>query len=115
MWDTRPHSAANVRPRYADGWLSFECDTERRRLCPIPSGWVDAGVVELSAWIIASEPVRTAAQPARAATTPEAGTGDGHKAGEPAPAAPDPLAGTRAVIDRARSVIRAIDELSGST
>jgi hypothetical protein len=28
-----------VRTGYEDGWLSFECAGQRRRLTPIPSGW----------------------------------------------------------------------------
>lgn len=118
VWDTRPHSAANVRARYADGWLSFECDTERRRLCPIPGGWADAGEEELWAWVVVSEPVRPAARAAgpaaRSGEAPTGGAGVPPVAGGQAPAAPDPLEGTRAAVSRARRVIQEIDRLSGS-
>jgi hypothetical protein len=41
------------QPRYrvgaqmVDGWLCFECDTEKRRLAPIPDSWVALGDGEL--------------------------------------------------------------------
>lgn len=47
--DTRPHPRverrahdrprAQVRAEYSDGWLVFECATERRRVAPIPHEW----------------------------------------------------------------------------
>lgn len=37
-WDTRPTSA-QVRPEFADGWLTFESGEEKRRLSPVPDGW----------------------------------------------------------------------------
>lgn len=37
-WDTRPTSA-QVRPEFADGWLTFESEGEKRRLSPVPDGW----------------------------------------------------------------------------
>lgn len=40
VWATTP-SRGNVRPQFASGWLTFECASERRRLAPIPGGWVD--------------------------------------------------------------------------
>ncbi|HEU5184576.1 MAG TPA: hypothetical protein VFU01_08400 [Gemmatimonadaceae bacterium] len=42
VWDTRPVSAnalRSVSPTFAEGWLTFESDTERRRLAPIPTEW----------------------------------------------------------------------------
>lgn len=41
-WDTHPVAANTLRtvsPGYAGGWLTFECEGERRRLAPIPTGW----------------------------------------------------------------------------
>lgn len=32
---------------FADGWLCFESDVEKRRLAPIPPGWEDAGLGQL--------------------------------------------------------------------
>lgn len=42
VWDTHPVAANTLRtvsPSYAGGWLTFESESERRRLAPIPSGW----------------------------------------------------------------------------
>ena len=36
-----------VAPDLAAGWLTFECDAERRRLTPIPRGWADLADEEL--------------------------------------------------------------------
>jgi hypothetical protein len=45
VWDTHPVAANTLRtvsPNYAGGWLTFECETDRRRLAPIPTGWETA-------------------------------------------------------------------------
>ncbi len=45
VWDTHPVAANTLRtvsPRYAGGWLTFESESELRRLAPIPAGWVIA-------------------------------------------------------------------------
>jgi hypothetical protein len=42
VWDTHPVAASTLRtvsPNYAGGWLTFESETDRRRLAPIPAGW----------------------------------------------------------------------------
>jgi len=42
VWDTHPVAANTLRtvsPRYAGGWLTFESESELRRLAPIPAGW----------------------------------------------------------------------------
>ena len=42
VWDTHPVAANTLRtvsPNYAGGWLTFESETDRRRLAPIPAGW----------------------------------------------------------------------------
>ena len=42
VWDTFPAAASALRrvsPTYAEGWLTFECEVERRRLAPIPPEW----------------------------------------------------------------------------
>jgi len=58
VWDTYPHSAANVRPAYSAGWLSFESDVERRRLQPVPPGWAEATDDELWEWLARATVVR---------------------------------------------------------
>ena len=42
VWDTHPVAASTLRtvsPSYAGGWLTFESESERRRLAPIPPEW----------------------------------------------------------------------------
>lgn len=34
-------------PRLAQGWVAFECDADRRRVAPIPSGWHELSEHEL--------------------------------------------------------------------
>ncbi|HEY7408665.1 MAG TPA: hypothetical protein VH638_10405 [Gemmatimonadaceae bacterium] len=51
VWDTYPVAANTLRsvsPGYAEGWLTFECEDERRRLAPIPPDWdrVSGGLIE---------------------------------------------------------------------
>jgi len=115
-WDTRPHSAANVRARYAGGWLSFESARERRRLHPVPAEWADAPEDELWEWLAAAEPVEPSADPRvplldvgvpvpdRAAMTtggaePDAGHGSGAAL----------LESTRDTVLRARAVIQLVN------
>ena len=47
------------RPEFAEGWLLFTCDGERRRLAPPPSGWRDAPEDQLRRWCAAAAPART--------------------------------------------------------
>ena len=42
----------------ADGWLCFEGGRERRRLCPIPSGWSRCTDEQLAAYCHSARPVR---------------------------------------------------------
>lgn len=41
VWDThpQPHRAGGVGEEYASGWLTFESDSEKRRLRPVPPQW----------------------------------------------------------------------------
>lgn len=32
-------SATRVQPGYTEGWLCFQCETERRRHPGVPAGW----------------------------------------------------------------------------
>ena len=42
VWDTVPDASRRmVQPGYADGWLTFQADGEKRRLAPIPVAWAD--------------------------------------------------------------------------
>jgi hypothetical protein len=53
VWDTYPVAANALRtvsPTYAEGWLTFECHDERRRLAPIPPEWDMASVNLMGHW-----------------------------------------------------------------
>ena len=50
VWKTRPQLAEilSILPvDWKDGWLTFECDGERRRLAPIPDGWDHLSIKDL--------------------------------------------------------------------
>lgn len=50
VWDTVPDASRRmVQPGYADGWLTFQCDGEKRRLAPIPTGWAELPDGQLTA------------------------------------------------------------------
>lgn len=120
-WDTYPSSASNVRSVYAAGWLGFESTTERRRLHPVPEGWADAEDDALCAWLRAAVPVkarqteeylnqaRGAGSPSAAPTDPAA-TDDDSAHAQTRTALMD---ATRAVVERARSVIRVVSNTLG--
>lgn len=52
VWAVYPQatsrSKAGLRGDYANGWLTFVCETEKRRLSPVPEGWsqLDDGALE---------------------------------------------------------------------
>lgn len=112
-WETRPHMAANVRSRFAGGWICFESERERRRLEPIPEGWLEATEDEMWEWLARSEPAPRLA---------EGGLVDVSRlpsgvAGAPALPASSPvlLERTRSAVVRARAVIAAIDTALGTS
>ncbi len=118
VWDTYPSSASNVRSVYAAGWLGFESSTERRRLHPVPGGWADAEDDALLAWLRAAVPVKArqteeylnqARGAAAAAPTEPPATDDSANA-QTRTALMD---ATRAVVERARSVIRVVSNTLG--
>ena len=104
-WDTYPGSAANVRPGFEGGWLGFECEGERRRLAPVPAGWEEASDDDLRAMLARAQPNR----PARAAPDGPAPAPAAAPAPEPPPAAEDGVSRSRAVLERVRSVLSAVD------
>lgn len=116
VFGTRPHSGANVRPRYAEGWLSFHRGVERRRLAPIPDDWENASDVQLRVWLLDAELVSKASEDQEAQTgSVAAGAGDAGTAGaeEPLPApvaAPAAAPPTRMEesIERIRAMMREI-------
>jgi hypothetical protein len=107
-WDTYPGSAANVRPGFEGGWLGFECEAERRRLAPVPDGWEEASDDDLRAMLARAQPNRPArATPADDA--PEAAAAPSAAAPEPPPPGEDGVSRSRAVLERVRSVLSAVD------
>ena len=61
---TSPRAAGGTRPDLADGWLCFQCQTERRRMPGIPAGWDAMGDSALLA-LLANAPVVPRVQRAR--------------------------------------------------
>jgi hypothetical protein len=45
---------------YRSGWLCFESSTEKRRLTPLPSGWQDLPLEQLSGLLVHAALVRRA-------------------------------------------------------
>lgn len=118
VFSTHPHSGANVRPRYAEGWLSFHRGVERRRLAPIPEGWENAADFQLRVWLLEAEPVSRASEDQDAQTgSAAAGAGDVHTvaAEEPLPApgpaaalAVEPPTRMEKSVERIRAMLREI-------
>ncbi|HWK90514.1 MAG TPA: hypothetical protein VNP72_11065, partial [Longimicrobium sp.] len=101
-WDTVPSSGANVRARYARGWLTFESEIERRRVSPIPDGWEAGDEAALCGWLQNGSVI----QPANLDDLPAKRDRDAADA----PAALDALP---LGIRRAREVIRSIGRTLG--
>jgi hypothetical protein len=79
-WEVIPGQVSEFRSTYgshlprqmAEGWLCFDCGSEKRRLYPLPSSWADRTEAELWFLCRAAEPVRARAGSGRdAAPTAE--------------------------------------------
>jgi hypothetical protein len=117
-WDTYPSSASNVRSVYAAGWLGFESTSERRRLHPVPDGWAEAEDDALCAWLGAAVPVKARQteeylNQVRGAPSPSAAQPPGTDDSENAQTRTALMDATRAVVERARSVIRVVSNTLG--
>lgn len=109
-WDTYPGSAANVRPGFEGGWLGFECDAERRRLAPVPAGWEEASDADLRAMLARAQPNRPArATPAERDPAEDAPAAAAPSAAADVPPSDDGVSRSRAVLERVRSVLNAVD------
>lgn len=92
VWEVIPGQVSEFRSTFgshlprelADGWLCFDCGTEKRRLAPLPANWHERPDEELRFWCRAAVPVRVrplpgaACEPAPASsesTTPAARAG----------------------------------------
>lgn len=68
-WEVIPGQVSEFRSTYgshlprqmAEGWLCFDCGSEKRRLYPLPSDWADRTEAELWFLCRAAEPVRARA------------------------------------------------------
>jgi hypothetical protein len=88
VWNTVPTSVAGALAEgFAEGWLTFECDLEKRRLAPIPPGWDEATDERLRVMLAAASPVHRLNRAARAVRDSEAAAPAAQ-----APAAPQPVA-----------------------
>ena len=90
VWEVIPGQISELRSRYgshlpgnlADGWLCFDCGTEKRRLAPLPPDWQDRAEEDLWFWCRAAVPVRPRAVHELACAAPPVQEGDA----APAPA-----------------------------
>lgn len=68
-WEVIPGQVSEFRSTYgshlprqmAEGWLCFDCGSEKRRLYPLPPNWADRTEAELWFLCRAAEPVRARA------------------------------------------------------
>jgi hypothetical protein len=68
-WEVIPGQVSEFRSTYgshlprqmADGWLCFDCGSEKRRLYPLPPDWAERTEAELWFLCRAAEPVRARA------------------------------------------------------
>jgi hypothetical protein len=68
-WEVIPGQVSEFRsgfgshlPRQmAEGWLCFDCGSEKRRLAPLPANWAERTEAELWFLCRAAEPVRAGA------------------------------------------------------
>jgi hypothetical protein len=65
VWEVIPGRVSEFRSSFgshlprdlADGWLCFDCGTEKRRLAPLPQDWAERPEAELWFWCRAAVPV----------------------------------------------------------
>lgn len=68
-WEVIPGQVSEFRSTFgshlprqmAEGWLCFDCGSEKRRLAPLPPSWADRTEAELWFLCRAAEPVRARA------------------------------------------------------
>lgn len=97
VWATTP-TRGNVRPQFASGWLAFEGGDERRRLAPIPPGWMDSDDGALRVLLDRAVPL------VRGSGLPLV------DAAEPGPGAEPRAKGLQSTVERVRAVLRAVEE-----
>ena len=78
VWEVIPGQISELRSRFgshlpgdlADGWLCFDCGSEKRRLAPLPPGWHESAEEDLWFWCRAAVPVRARIAPALSGIAP---------------------------------------------
>lgn len=55
VWETYPSRPEVVDGAWRSGWLTFQSGTARRRLAPIPKGWMEAPASRLELMCRAAE------------------------------------------------------------
>jgi len=59
VWEGRPDTLEGLPAALCDGWLAFECGSDRRRLAPIPSEWSALSVEQLDALLGGAQALAT--------------------------------------------------------
>jgi hypothetical protein len=80
VWDTNPHQFAGrqvIAADYASGWLTFECEQEKRRLAPAPAEWEALDAASLLRLLSDAEVIRERKQRLSGAGVPGAEHGIG--------------------------------------
>lgn len=71
VWEVVPGRVSEFRSAFgshlprdlADGWLCFDCGSEKRRLAPLPANWHERPDADLWFWCRAAVPVRARLAP----------------------------------------------------
>ncbi|HYD54580.1 MAG TPA: hypothetical protein VEA99_18240 [Gemmatimonadaceae bacterium] len=72
VWNTIPVVAMRSMPAdHADGWLTFECGDQLRRLAPVPEGWESASTERLELMCRAAQEVQRRTGPFARIPRPE--------------------------------------------
>ena len=80
VWDTDPHQFAGrqvIAEDYAAGWLTFECEQEKRRLAPSPADWEALDTASLLRLLSGAEVIRERKQQPAGAGVPDSEHGIG--------------------------------------
>ena len=72
VWSTTPTTGAVLDGEMQQGWLTFECDEQRRRLVPVPRDWESAALDRLELYCRAAQAVARTT-PIRGVTQPPEG------------------------------------------
>jgi hypothetical protein len=57
VWSTTPSSSSVLSTDMQKGWLTFESESERRRLVPVPRDWEEAAGERMELYLRAAQPV----------------------------------------------------------